>query len=56
MTPLLILLWLLLFPLISAACVWVYSRAGEPDLGTLNQGYAAVYLAGTVILLVIHYV
>jgi len=56
MTPLLVLLWLLLFPLISAACVWVYSRAGEPDLGTLNQGYAAAYLIGTIILLTIHYV
>lgn len=50
-----LLLWLLLYPLVTAACVWIYCRHTDADVGRLNQGYAAAYAAGTIILIVLHY-
>lgn len=49
-------LWLLLYPLVVAACFWVYATQTDSDLGQLNAGYAAVYAIGTILLTVLHYV
>jgi len=51
-----VLLWLLLYPLV--ATVDTASRAvfTDTDIGRQNVGHMAVYAAGTIIMLVIHYV
>lgn len=51
-----LLLWLLLYPLVAAADVAVRVRSVDTDVGTLDKGHAAVYLTGTLLILLLHYV
>ena len=51
-----LMLWLLLYPLVSAACVVMYAYVTDADVGRLNAGYAVAYILGTILLTVIYYV
>lgn len=45
-----LLIWLLAYPVVAAACVWMYATETSADIGRLNAGYASVYALGTVLL------
>jgi len=52
-----LLLWLLLYPLVAAACAWIYADAApDAKLGQMNAAYAATYLVGFVTIIILHYV
>jgi hypothetical protein len=47
---------MLLYPLVAAGSVAFYVRETDADVGRLNVGYTVAYAAGTITLLLIHYV
>jgi len=51
-----VLIWMLLYPLVAAADTVVRARVWDFDVGTHNRAHAAVYAAGTLILITLHYV
>jgi hypothetical protein len=51
-----LLVWLLLFPLVSAVCTALYARTTKADLALMSRGYATVYVLGTLLLLTLYYV
>lgn len=51
-----VLIWMLLYPVVAAADTVARGRVWELDVGRHNAGHVAVYVAGTIILLTLHYV
>jgi hypothetical protein len=51
-----VLLWLLLYPLVAASTTAIRVRTTDIDVGRQSKAQAAVYLIGTIIMLVLHYV
>lgn len=51
-----VLIWLLLYPLVATADTVVRARVWDFDVGRHNATHAAVYAAGTLIIITLHYV
>lgn len=51
-----LLLWLLLYPLVAAGDVAIRVHVTDTDVGTLDKGHAAVFLTGTLLMILMHYV
>jgi len=51
-----VLLWMLLYPLVAMVDTVARAFYTETDIGRHNQGHAAVYALGTLIMIAIHYV
>lgn len=51
-----LLLWLLLYPLVASADVAIRVHVAETNVGQLDKGHTAVYLVGTLLILLMHYV
>lgn len=51
-----LLIWLLLYPLVAATDTVARLHVTQMDLGRHNAGHMTVYLVGTIIMLILHYV
>ena len=51
-----VLIWLLLYPLVAAVSTAIRVRTTDLDVGRQSRAQAGVYLAGTIIMIAIHYV
>lgn len=49
-----VLLWMLFYPLVAAADTVVRARVWDFDVGRHNAAHAAVYAAGTLIMIVLY--
>jgi len=44
------------YPLVVAACVWVYAEKTDADLGSVNAGFVGMWLLAITLVVVMHYV
>jgi len=51
-----VLIWLLLYPLVAAVETVARGQVWDFDVGRHNAAHSVVYLAGTLLLMTMHYV